>query len=503
MPKHKEETAVLVVGGGLVGLTTALFLQQHNTPFILIEREQAASPLPRARGWAVRSMELFRSLGLQSALEIAAKEAWEQGVFGGARRGPNMLASEALEIPSTKVLTGNDPSPCHMVACPQTAVEPILRRALEERGGTVHFGVELLSFTQDNGGIQATIRNQNGAEQQIDAQFLVAADGSRGTVRRQLKIDRQSTGGGTARHYLNIFFEADLADRMRNRTFSQCEVNNDTASGLFLSMNNTTRWSFHLLFNPDTEQPETWSNAELTNRLHAAICNEAAHQVPLTIHHKGTWTAVDRVADHYRDGRIFLVGDTAHIMPPWGGLNGNTGIADAHNLAWKLARAVRQANDATTEHLLASYESERRPVALRNGEQAQLRTNFEARFGIRTDANEEAVNKLRDGGELLMRYRYGQNDTVEKLEAQEGTRFPHASIEVDGKRQSTLDLFGSLNGTILAGPKATQPTPNTLQANKDFHFLDEGVTWHSLTGSSDETVIEIRPDGFVAAHHAH
>ena len=82
-----------------------------------------------------------------------------------------------------------------------------------------------------------------------------------------------------------------------------------------------------------------------------------------------------RVAERYRCGRVFLVGDAAHVMPPWGGFNGNTGIADAHNLAWKLAATLagRAAPD-----LLDSYEPERRPVAVRNGRQALLRTDFDA-----------------------------------------------------------------------------------------------------------------------------
>ncbi len=482
-----QETSVLVVGGGLVGLSAGLFLQQQAVPFILVERAAQASPLPRARGWAVRSMELFRQVGLQHAIEDAAAAAWEQGVFGGARRGATMLSSQALEIPDTGVLTGVDPSPCRMVACPQTTVEPVLRRALEDRGGDVRFGCPLLSFEQDEEGIVAWVGTEGGDETTIRAKFLVAADGSRGGVRRGLGIGRE--GSGRARHYLNVFFEADLAERMRGRTFSQCEVRNDQVEGVFLSMNNTTLWSLHLLYDPEAEQPDTWSDARLVELIQAAI----GEDVGVRVRHRGPWTAVDRVAERYREGRVFLVGDAAHIMPPWGGLNGNTGLADAHNLAWKLARML---HGEAAPGLLDSYAAERQAVARRNGRQAQLRSDYELRFGLRTDANREAFDQIRDGGELLMRYRYTQGDTVDALRAQPGTRFPHAWIEHAGETRSTLDLFGR-DAVRIGGPAA--PAGDGLRAGVDFRFLNDGVDWQSLTGGDDAVLIEVRPDGFIAS----
>ena len=180
-------------------------------------------------------------------------------------------------------------------------------------------------------------------------------------------------------------------------------------------------------------------------------------------------------------------------MPPWGGLNGNTGVADAHNLAWKLAHVIRGEDGP---ELLDSYEAERQPVARRNAEQAQLRGNYELRFGIRTDANRDVFDRLRDGGELLMRYRYGDNDTVEALNAQTGTRFPHAWIEKDGRRLSTLDLFGSGTAAI-GGPAATGD--GVLRAGKDFRFVNDDMTWSALTSEGDDAAVRVRPDSFVAA----
>lgn len=144
---------------------------------------------------------------------------------------------------------------------------------------------------------------------------------------------------------------------------------------------------------------------------------------------------VARVAERYRSGRVFLAGDAAHLVPPWGGLNGNGGVADAHNLAWKLAAVWR---GQAAPDPLDSYEAERRPLAIRYGEQALLRADFEARFSIKTAANGPAFARWQDGGALLMRYRYASpavpsDEPVERLCGQTGTRFPHAWIKRDGE----------------------------------------------------------------------
>ncbi|KQV29324.1 hypothetical protein ASC97_23605 [Rhizobium sp. Root1203] len=484
-----EETPVLVVGGGIVGLSAGLFLHHHQIPFILIERNAAVSPLPRARGFSARTLELFRSVGLQDGIEAVARTAWKQGRFGGARRGRTMLESESLPLADiSKLHAEADPSPCELIACPQTLVEPVLRRALEERGGDTRFGWELLHFEQDEGRVTAIVRDPLGAERTISASYVFAADGGRSEIRRRLNIDRH--GIDPNRYYLNIFLEADLTSQVAGRTFSQCEIANEEVSGIFLAMNNANQWSFHLAYDPTVSQPEQWSDQQLTTLVKAAI----GADIPVTLRYRSPWNTRVRVADRYRDGHIFLMGDAAHLMPPWGGFNANTGIADAHNLIWKLARVL---NGEADPALLDTYESERQPVARRNGEQAWLRTDFDARFQIRSEDNSAFFEQLIDYGELQMRYRYGVDDTVDALRAQPGTRFPHAWIGHQGHRRSTLDLFGS-SFVAIGGPSAPRRigVPSYL-AGTDFLFVDESVTWRSLTGLADDEAALIRPDGFV------
>lgn len=484
-----EEIPVLIVGGGIVGLSAGLFLQHHRVPFILVERNQDVSPLPRARGFSARTLELFRQVGLQDDIEEVARKAWKQGKFGGARSGKSMLTSESLPLADiTKLHALADPSPCELTACPQTIVEPVLRHALEERGGEVRFGWELLDFEQHDERVTTTVRDSAGIERTIRASYVFAADGGRSEIRRRLGIDRH--GIEPNRHYLNIFFEADLTKQVAGRTFSQCEISNDDVCGLFLAMNNTTQWSFHLTYDPATAEPERWSDQRLIQLVKSAIGADVA----IGIRAKSPWNTRVRVADRYRDERIFLVGDAAHVMPPWGGFNANTGIADAHNLVWKIAHVL---NGKDNSSLLDTYELERRPVAIRNGEQAWLRTDFDARFQIRSDENANVFDRLVDYGELQMRYCYRANSTVDSLRAQPGTRFPHAWIEHQGQRRSTLDLFGASHVSI-AGPLAARPDDELVyRAGSDFRFIDDAVTWNSLTGLSELDVLSVRPDGFV------
>lgn len=499
--------SVLIVGGGLVGLSAGLFLQQLGVPFMLIEKNTQVSVLPRARGIHLRTMELFRQLGLEDAIIAAVAQAWKQGSFGGARRGRSLMdAAPIVDIAAMQTkMAAAAPSPSSFGACPQTMVEPILRDALETRGGDVRFGHELLSFVEENHAIRAKVRNLAGQEYEVEAAWLIGADGARSPVRRQLGIS--TTTMPALQHLINVFFHAKLARAVEGRTFSQCEIANDKVRGLFLAMNNTDKWSFHLEYDPAKGPPPMEDYPRL---IRAAI---GIDDIEIDILASSFWNTGVAVAERYRIGRVFLSGDAAHLMPPWGGFNATTGIADAHNLAWKLAAVLREDADAT---LLDSYAEERHPLAVRCGRQAQLRTDFDARFGIPTEANAAIFPQLEDSAALSLRYRYPMkdslsadtSDSVIRLQGQIGTRFPHAWINIDGRKISTLDLFGT-GYVLIAGP-ASPATPSRLKslnaehhavyvAGVDFDFDDRDIDWRSLTGLPDDGEMLVRPDGFVAA----
>ncbi|WP_116792430.1 FAD-dependent monooxygenase [Achromobacter dolens] len=504
MPAFPSRTAVLIVGGGLVGLSAGLFLQRLGVPFILVERQQGVSPLPRARGIHTRTMELFRQVGVEQAVRAAADGAWKQGAFGGARRGATLVdAQPIIDIPAMRAkMAAAGASPTGFVACPQTWIEPVLRHALQTRGGDVRFGHEMLAFEDSGACVSARVRGPDDHESVIEADWLIGADGGRGAIRRQLGIGRTDTAA--PQHLVNIFFQADLARVVEGRTFSQCEIANDTVRGLFLAMNNIDKWSFHLEYDPALGPP---ADDALPGLVRAAI---GLQDLEVRILQHGAWNTGVSVADAYRSGRVFLCGDAAHLMPPWGGFNATTGIADAHNLAWKLAAVMR--GEAVPD-LLDSYDAERRPLALRNGRQALLRTDFDARFGIETERNRDSFRELIDPGALILRHRYPAAGApahaeapaaVDVLQTQTGTRFPHAWIQRGAERLSTLDLFGD-SFVLLAGPAASiaastrasldPATPRVLAAGRDFVFSDGD--WGGLTGLADSGTVLVRPDGFV------
>nr|WKF60303.1 Aklavinone 12-hydroxylase RdmE [Paraburkholderia busanensis] len=505
---------VLIVGGGLVGLSAGLFLQRLGVPFMLVEKNRLVSPLPRARGIHLRTMELFRQVGVEEAVKAAAATAWRQGAFGGARRGRTLVEAEpVIDIAAMRSkMAAAAPSPSSFAACPQTLIEPVLRRHLEARGGDVRFGHELLSFTDTGGAIVATVRGPDECEMTIEAAWLIGADGGGSAVRRQVGIDTINTPA--PQHLVNIFFEADLARIVEGRTFSQCEIANEKVRGLFLAMDNARKWSFHLDYDPAQGPP---ADHALPDLVRAAI---GIDDIDIVIRSHGLWSTGVRVAQRYRSGRTFLCGDAAHLMPPWGGFNATTGIADAHNLAWKIAATLR--GDAEPS-LLDSYESERQPLAIRNGQQALLRSDFDARFGIETESNRDIFSELLDPADVLLRHRYpvanqaadrNAPGSVAHLQAQTGTRFPHAWIRVDGQRVSTLDLFGD-SYVLMAGPAASvrasrerslnRKTPIVYIAGKDFDFDEESdgdgneieTGWLTLTGLPETGHVLVRPDGFV------
>jgi putative polyketide hydroxylase len=503
---HIVETPVLVVGGGLVGLSTGLFLQHHGVDFILIEQNVQTGLLPRSRGIHTRTMEIYRQVGLETQIQSASAAAWKVGKFGGVRIGPSVFASEPLPLMNTGKLTNTVSSPSDFCACPQDLLEVELRKAFSSRGADVRFGHTLISFTETTDGIEALIERVDGFRYTVRSRYLIAADGGRSEIRRTLKSAASQIAADT--HYINIFFRADLTQWLPGKTFSMCKLENGALRGFITSKNNATEWSLHLEYDPKTVDP-----SQITTEHHLKTLRETIGdpEQPVEILATSVWSTVVRILERYRQGNVFFVGDAAHLMPPAGGFNGNTGIADAHNLTWKLAAVLQGRASA---ELLETYGEERRPVAVRNARQARLRTDIRTLFGIETEHNRDDLAQTLDVGTLHMLYRYpsaeSEDEFVPELFAQPGTRFPHVWLQHNGERKSSLDLFGK-DYTLLIGSEADPQAfvDRRLQAAKsitvykdsvDFQISDGEPTWEQLTHLGANQGILVRPDGFVERH---
>ncbi|MEU7139612.1 FAD-dependent monooxygenase [Nocardia sp. NPDC046473] len=498
-----QQVPVLIVGGGLVGLSAALFLEYHGVPFVLVEKRTGASVLPRSRGVHTRTIELFRQLGIENRVQQAAATAMKAGRFGGASRGATLLAAEQLELANfMKSLQNPEPSPSSFCFLPQAQLEPLLIEVARGRGGDLRFGVELSEFEATDRGITATLRDRTGATSIIQADYLIAADGAGSPIRRALGI----TGWELppTHHYLNLFVRTDLAEVLNGRTFSQCEITNDKVRGLVLAKNNTDEWSFHLEYDAVRTDLADYPTERCVELVRAAI---GVPDIEVEVLAKTAWDTGVFVADEYRSGRVFLVGDAAHRHAPWGGYGANTGIADAHNLIWKLAAVL---SGTAAPALLDSYQPERRPRALIAAEQARLGTDFATRYGIETPDNAADLASQLSTNTVMTRYRYvsaavlgGTADAphVDQLTGQVGTRVPH--LWIDGsQRISTLDLNGPgfallVTGTCAGWRDAVGEAQWDTGIDITVHALPV-AEWFARTGLPEGGALLVRPDGIVA-----
>jgi len=513
-----ERTPVLIVGGGLVGLSAALFLQYHGVGFMLAERRDRPAVLPRSRGVHMRTVEMFRQIGIEDRVQEAGASALKMGAFGGARIGPTMLDSQAISIGGAgagraRILDTAGESPSRFCFCPQVLLEPVLAGIARERGGDLRFGTELTDFTQDDDGVSATVTDRlTGGSAAVRADYLIAADGGGSQVRRALGISDWTLP--PTDHYLNLFFRADLTELVKDRTFSQCEITGGAVRGRMVSKNNTDEWSLHLQYDPARENMEDYPEQRCAELVRAAV---GVPDLAVTVLARSVWDTGVHVADDYRRGRVFLAGDAAHQHAPWGGFGANTGIADVHNLAWKLASMLAgYAGPA----LLDTYGPERRPRAVLAAEQARLRTDFMAMYGVRTPENAQTIERQVDTGVIMTRYRYaslsvgpGQADGewVDRLAGQAGTRVPHVWLGAGERQVSTLDLCGP-GFALLAGADgdrwrlAAETVRSETGLDIAVHEIgpaselaDPDGAWLEQTALPADGAMLVRPDQHVAA----
>ena len=306
---------------------------------------------------------------------------------------------------------------------------------------------------------------------------------------------------------ITIYFRAPVSDLLRGRNLSVILVSNSKLRGFFRF--EKPYESGFLVVNTagDPSNPNTDLWTGLTNERCEELVRTAlgdAH-VPIVIDDVMKWQARADAAERYRCGRVFLCGDSAHAITPYGGWNGNCGIQDAHDLAWKVAFALR--GDAGPE-LLATYEAERRPVGVFTAEQAYLRyVTREAKYlitpglpRVEEDLNVEMGYLYRSPAILSQEASDGRTHENPRASlGRPGSRAPHVWIEHEGRRISTLDLFGR-NFVLLAGRngapwlKAASDASREVGLDLPAYCCDIGEAYG--TGPRGATLV--RPDGFVA-----
>ncbi|MGC5704051.1 FAD-dependent monooxygenase [Pseudomonas sp. NFXW11] len=334
---------VLIIGAGPTGLVLALWLRQQGVKVRIIDKTQGPGTTSRALAVQARTLELYRQLDLTQAIverghHVPAVNLWVKG-------------DQAAQLPLSAI--GEDLTPYPFLQIfPQDEHEQLLIERLALLGVEVERNTELLAFTDHGHLISARLRGAEGREEHCQAFYLAGCDGARSTVRKTL-----GTGfpGGT---YQQVFYVADVEARGPSIN-GQLHVDLDDADFLavFPLAHSGRARLIGTVRDERAEHPENLRFEDVSQR--------AMHQLKVEVDQVNwfsTYKVHHRVAEHFRCGRVFLLGDAAHVHSPAGGQGMNTGIGDAINLAWKLATVLRGQSD---DSLLDTYQNERMEFAKR------------------------------------------------------------------------------------------------------------------------------------------
>ncbi|MGW3959697.1 FAD-dependent monooxygenase [Amycolatopsis sp. NPDC005003] len=489
---------VLIAGGGTVGLSTALFLAHHGVPALVVERAAGPSPHPRATGLGFRTMEFFRQAGIHGDVEaVAVRASATLGKISAPTLATADLPDTPPAVPNSPNLTASELSPGVLRGtCPQDRLDAVLLSAARERGASVAYSTTLVSARQDDSGVTAVLDGPDG-RRTVRASYLVAADGGRSEVRAALGIG--TTGpGALGQPLLNILFRADLTPYTKGHHFANCTITAPESPGMLVTVDGEKDWIFHTELGD--EPAEAFSPDRCRALIRAAVGDpDLAVEVLSAL----PWRVRGLLADRFRAGRVFLAGDAAHAVPPLGAFGANTGIADAHNLAWKLAAVL---DGSAGPALLDTYEAERRPVAALALEQALLRLEdprLHWEQGPAAAAARAAAGVV-NAPIVHLGFRYASaavlgaqtalpstEDIV--LDGTPGSRVPHTWL---GDDVSTLDLVGR-RLTLLAGPSGRAWLEAAQKLDVDAHVVED-ETWLRTTGIAGGGAVLVRPDHFVA-----
>ncbi|MEV5341630.1 FAD-dependent monooxygenase [Streptomyces sp. NPDC052676] len=512
-----EETPVLIVGGAVVGLSAALFLARRGIRPLLIERHPGTLGHPRARVINPRTVEIFRATGLEEEIfadrsltsELSEKLMVRAETLAGPEIFSTPMGDEAPELNA-------DVTPCTWCSIDQDRLERLVARRAAELGADLRWSTELTALRQDEDGVTATLRSTaTGEETTVRARYVIGADGVTSTVRQCLGIPVE--GPGTLVHTVSVVFKADLSGPLRGRDLGLGYLDKPDTGTLLMPLDGS-RWVFYTPYHPERgERLEDFDEARCVEAIRAAVGvpDLAVEGLEVQIEKTGQkilgFEISAGLAERYRQGRVFLVGDAAHTMPPTGAFGAATGIQDADNLAWKLAAVLHR---TAGPDLLDTYQDERRPVA-------RFTIDY-ALAELQERSHDEESDDRPSYAAAILGYRYPSGALIPEDEAETpaaldpytlgrpGTRAPHVTLRSRDKELSTLDLFGGDALVLLTGPRGTDwehaagPAAQRLGVDLDVHRIggddvtDPAGDWARRYGVGSDGAVLVRPDGFVA-----
>jgi 2-polyprenyl-6-methoxyphenol hydroxylase-like FAD-dependent oxidoreductase len=491
-------TGVLIAGGGPVGLALACELGHRGVDCLLVEKRDGAITLPRMSAVSARNMEFCRRWGIADEVRTAI---WPPSHPGDFIYVDNLRGIELARVRKPPLTQWGklDYTPEGGCQCPQIYFDPILaRHAASLAGVTLRYLTRLDGFDQDGGGVRAQVTDvATGAPHTIAARYLVGCDGPAGIVRKALGIGLG--GRGVLARSVNIFFRSPALAALHDKGWAR----------IYRLVDRTGCWAELIAI----DGRELWrltvfddvSAAEVPA---AALARVAGTDFPHTILSISTWERRDFVAERYGEGRVLIAGDAAHECSPTGGLGMHTGLEEAMNLAWKLGAMIEGWGGP---HLVATYETERRPIAARNV--AIATRTFGAiraipgtgaggadwsadlgRMAPTEGSEQEKMDYAYDGSPICVP---DAADRAVPRAARPGACAPHAWL-ADGR--STLDLFGK-GFTLLRFGAPEPPGVAALAAAAEARgvpLTEAAIADEAVAARYGTRLVLVRPDGHVA-----
>jgi 2-polyprenyl-6-methoxyphenol hydroxylase-like FAD-dependent oxidoreductase len=511
--KRLQDCAVLIAGAGPVGLALAIELGMRGVDCLLVEKRDGAVTVPKMSAVSARNMEFCRRWGIAERVRTAV---WAEShsldfVYLTTLTGRELARQKIGSYVTRGDLPYTPEGGCH---CPQIYFDPILTgRARALPGVRIVYETALESFVDTADGVAATLLDTRSGERcAVHAQYLVGCDGAGGAVRAALGIGLG--GKGVVADSVNIFFRSPGLSGLHDKGWAR----------FYRAIDATGCWSELIAI----DGRELWRLTVFDERRTPGEPEDYLGRVvgrdfPYEILSAAPWERRDAVANSYGAGRVYIAGDAAHQCSPTGGLGMHTGIEEAVNIAWKLQAMVEGWGGP---NLLASYEAERLPIAVRNVDMATRAFRQIAGIpggdALGDDGPEGSAQRaaLDEAMRNLRRYSVSEIDKAQYCyegspvcvpdgtppapaddgsgyvpSARPGTRAPHAWIEPG---RSTLDLFGDGfvlldfggpgDGAALAGAMAERGVPCRTERIDDPRICAAYAARFAL----------VRPDGHVA-----
>ncbi|MEV7596342.1 FAD-dependent oxidoreductase [Kitasatospora sp. NPDC089797] len=491
-PADPPATDVLVVGAGPVGLVLAIELARAGVDCRIIERDREFRTAGvRGKGVNPRTLEVFDDLGV-------AEQVLARGAHLGVRTYEGTRLVEDVDPSATNPPTPDRPY-AGMLLIAQHQTEAVLRDRLAEFGRKVETGTELVGYTEDADGVLATLR-QDDRTVTVRARHLVGCDGGRSTVRKLAGIPFLGETWEEER-FIMASMDLDGLDPGHMHIWNHPVFG--AAAMTLVPMRQDDKWAVHAAAEPDGHGELPAPTLDTFRRLFAERAG-----LPGVRMHEPIWSTVwrptVRLVERYREGRVLLAGDAAHCQSAAGGQGMNTGIQDAHNLAWKLAAVLRGAPEA----LLDSYQEERMPVA--RASLAATSAHHKAAFGGGPDGGAGVLTaQFRtmtahgvDLTGLSVGYRGGPlgRDLGTATGIRAGDRAPDAPCTTaDGTPIRLFDLFRGPHFTLLAfGDRPLPPGLTDLPGLRVAAVRDPDGHAARGYGLRGDAVVLVRPDGYVS-----